>query len=93
MMKIFKFLMKNKLKICVNHLIMHLLLVKKSLIFFNHIFVFYLAFYKNCLLDLTTNRSDVEYALSTIYQEHYEDIDLTPFLKAMCSHISPDNQE
>jgi hypothetical protein len=70
---------------------MHLLLVK---IFSHHInFIdFLLAFYKNCLLDLTTHRSDVEYALSTIYQEHYEDIDLTPFLKAMCSHLSLDNQ-
>ena len=47
-----------------------------------------LAFYKNCLLELHTHCSDVDYALSTIYQEHYEDIDLTPFLKAMCSHLS-----
>ncbi|CAF3840940.1 unnamed protein product [Rotaria magnacalcarata] len=46
------------------------------------------AFYKNCLLDLTTNRSDVEYALNTIYHEHYEEIELTPFLKAMCAHFS-----
>ncbi len=55
--------------------------------------IFFKAFYKNCLLELNTNRSDVEYALSTIYQEHYEDIDLTPFLKAMCSHLTLDNQE
>ena len=52
-----------------------------------------LAFYKNCLLDLVTHRSDVEYALNTIYEEHYEDIDLTPFLKAMCSHLSIDDQK
>jgi hypothetical protein len=53
----------------------------------------FLAFYKNCLLELTTHRSDVDYALSTIYQEHYEDIDLTAFLKAMCSHLTIDNQK
>ncbi|CAM4873794.1 unnamed protein product [Rotaria socialis] len=46
------------------------------------------AFYKNCLLDLTTNSSDVEYALNTIYRDHYEEIELTPFLKAMCAHLS-----
>lgn len=51
-------------------------------------YAFATAFYKNCLLDLTTHRSDVEYALNTIYQEHCEDIDLTSFLKAMCSHLS-----
>ncbi|CAF3408781.1 unnamed protein product [Rotaria sp. Silwood1] len=55
-------------------------------------YAFATAFYKNCLLDLTTNRSDVDYALNTIYQEHYEDIDLTPFLRAMCSHLS-NNEE
>jgi len=57
------------------------------------IYFLLLAFYKNCLLDLTTNSSDVEYALNNIYQEHCEDIDLTPFVKAMCSHLSPDNQK
>ncbi|CAF0727294.1 unnamed protein product [Rotaria sordida] len=56
-------------------------------------YAFATAFYKNCLLDLTTHRSDVEYALNTIYQEHYEDIDLTPFLKAMCSHLSNNEQK
>ncbi|CAF3845624.1 unnamed protein product, partial [Adineta steineri] len=56
-------------------------------------YVFATAFYKNCLLDLTTHRSDVEYALTIIYQEHYEDINLTPFLKAMCSHLSIDNSK
>lgn len=49
-----------------------------------------LAFYKNCLLDLTTHRLDVESALSPTYQEHYEEIDLTAFLKAMCRHLSVD---
>jgi hypothetical protein len=85
--------MKNKLKICVILLIIHLLLVK--IIFFFIIFIcfFLLAFYKNCLQDLTTHRSDVEYALNNIYQEHCEDIDLTPFVKAMCSHLSLDNQK
>ncbi|CAF2646870.1 unnamed protein product [Rotaria sp. Silwood2] len=56
-------------------------------------YTFATAFYKNCLLDLTTHRSDVDYALSTIYQEHYEDIDLTPFLRAMCSHLSNNEQK
>lgn len=52
-----------------------------------------LAFYKNCLLDLTTHRTDVDYALNTIYFEHCEDILLTPFLKAMCSHLSADEPQ
>jgi hypothetical protein len=74
---------------------MRLLLVQKSFIIisFSSFFFVFLAFYKNCLLDLNTHRSDVEYALSTIYQEHYEDIDLTSFLKAMCLHLSSDNQK
>jgi hypothetical protein len=62
------------------------------MILINFLYLF-LAFYKNCLLDLSTHRSDVDYALSAIYQEHYEDIDLTPFLIAMCSHLSSDDQQ
>ena len=75
---------------------MRSLLVQKSFIINSFVYIFFfvfIAFYKNCLLDLNTHRSDVEYALSTIYQEHYEDIDLTAFLKAMCSHVSFDHQK
>jgi hypothetical protein len=51
------------------------------------------AFYKNCILDLPTHRYDVDCALSSMYQEHYEDIDLTAFLTAMCRHLSMDTQQ
>ncbi|CAF0736616.1 unnamed protein product [Adineta ricciae] len=53
-------------------------------------YAFATAFYKNCLLDLTTHRNDIDHALNAIYFDHCEDIDLTSFLKAMCSHLSDD---
>ena len=62
---------------------------KNIFLIINYFNLFYLAaFYKNCLLKLTTHRSDVEYALNSIYQEQCEDIDLTPFLQAICSHMA-----
>ncbi len=86
--------MRSKLKSSVIHSIIHLQLVKLFHHHHHNLNLFsLLAFYKNCLLDLVTHRSDVDHALNTIYQEHYEDISLTPFLKAMCSHLSIDDQK
>lgn len=53
----------------------------------------FLAFYRNCLLELNTHRSDVDYALNNIYREHYEDIDLTEFLRAICQHFNRDAEK
>ena len=90
-MMIFHFLTTNKLMICVTQWNMPLPPVGVSLFVIGQVFDrLLLAFYKNCLLDLTTHRLDVESALSPTYQEHYEEIDLTAFLKAMCRHLSVD---
>ena len=67
----------------------HLLKKKKKM--FIHLIV--LGFYKNCLLDLTTHRSDIEYALHVIYSDHFEKIDLTSFLRAVCLHLSSNTFE
>ncbi|UJR27028.1 hypothetical protein I4U23_008332 [Adineta vaga] len=53
-------------------------------------YAFATAFYKNCLFELITHRTDIDHALNTIYFDHCEDIELTSFLKAMCSHLSDD---